>query len=134
MVDMANEETPGAAPAAAPAPAPLSHAPIPVPITGPDAILFDAKWKPSGQTFRHRVHNTLEKLEILFYGSPHAGQAHFREVGGGRFLGSKTAGEAGVGFPLNYPADHDLAGQPRFRWEPGADGSKLGYFLSPNGA
>jgi|GEM_PF-6091434 len=96
----------------------------------PDAILYSEQLKTGGN-IRERVRNIQTQLgprlggdQFTTLGPNAGGRVYSRDVGGGWYLATLRPDDT-----LNYPNDHELAKQPRYKWEEQPDGTRHGYLL-----
>lgn len=80
----------------------------------------------AGRTFKERLFNILDVAEPLL--------GVDRAAGGRAYLRPPVPGSAELMFcspspddTINFPIRHPRSGQPRYRWEPGPEGIRLGY-------
>lgn len=110
----------------------MPDAPVQQQQAAPDAVLYHESMK-RGATSAQRLQAIQKVLgprlggsNVTSLGPQFGGRVYSRDVGGGWYLATLSAGDT-----LLFPTDHDYARMPRYRWEDQPDGTKHGWLLSP---
>ncbi len=91
----------------------------------PDALMVPESHK-RGVRLVDRVASIADYAEPLLDVDPkRAERAYIRLQGNGKLFISKSIFDT-----INFPTDHPLGGQPRYRWVLQPDGSEFGYLVS----
>jgi hypothetical protein len=99
------------------------------PSPSPDALMLPSTIKRGGR-LAERVGSIADVAEPLLGIVRGKGVlAHIRSLQHGRLFVTRDPEDT-----LYFHGDHPLAGQPRYRWEPQADGVEFGWLIEGEGA